>query len=728
MGESRSGRSGKRQRSSRRVNKSSSDTELAQSRRKSRKKKSKEKWPLVEGLTVDELARYRRRRVHGQPDNLRLHPEADNEDLVSEYREAFRARSEEFLKESTWLDKRSEEIQEEDSIKKEPEGKREEGQTELPVADKKASPSRIDDDRTMETENAKVTDHTDLPKRPPLNRRGKTLKRDGDLYPESETYSSYVAYEGQHRPELARRATALKMEGDFETSTEQCEKFIQWLNVTRPELMRVPTNLKLEGEFETSTENHENYVPFVGVRRPELLRQNTHLKLEGKSNFVPEYADVFKKHNNKERPQPVKPNARLKTGKSFFQSTENADSFIDSRETQLMSELNKHIEEEEKALKQKQSRDEEMKELISRLEDLKYPPLEIPEYKDAYKNFPRERPTIVKPEDEIGRADGSKIPSSPTSKFPTKIDQDPEYKSKYLDHQKDPPVYRKPPLALRSTVAPLEHSSRFGRQDCKRRDEFTSEVRAQYVPYGRIPRVETLKMPANLRLEGNLDLEPEYRMAYCTRRDSQLQTGARMHRGRDRSLSGSRRKENYWLNNNAEQFGFMNAAEEQDAFQVLNTRVHEDNVCERPPSSSRRCSKSSQTQLSTTECNKLDRSTSPTYRLHVCNVDDEPRGFRRKRSPSLQSSERTHNPPTDRILQTDPIRPYSPSFGKTPKQHANGQSFVVLDNAVFDANKNEIRRRRTTDRNYNIDGTISRRRTKTPANWMPPWYDNTTTI
>ena len=57
---------------------------------------------MLEGLTVDELARYRRRRIQGQPkDNLGLNIEAESEDLVSEYREAFRAQSEEFLKVST---------------------------------------------------------------------------------------------------------------------------------------------------------------------------------------------------------------------------------------------------------------------------------------------------------------------------------------------------------------------------------------------------------------------------------------------------------------------------------------------------------------------------------------------------------------------------------------------------------------------------------------------------
>ncbi|XP_071857295.1 uncharacterized protein isoform X3 [Bombus fervidus] len=686
MDEGRSDRSGKRQRFSHGVNKSSSDTELAQGKSKNRKSKSKEKWPLLEGLTVDELARYRRRRIQGQPkDNLGLNVEVGNEDHVSEYREAFRARSEEFLKENTWLEsnKRIEDFRTKDSIGdrrvSDQKGvkEQEEKHTELPIENTKDETSleQMNNDKTMETEttNSKLASHTNPPKRPFLIRRGTTLKHDGELYTDTETYSSYVGYEG--------------------------------------------------------------------IRRPELLRQNTNLKLNGEANFVAEYADVFKKHNNKERSRPIKPEIHLKTGNSFFQSTEHTDNFIDShtKEPKLTSESNKAAEEAEtkqKKLIEKKEKNEELEMLVSKLEDLKCPPLEIPEYKDAYKDFPRERPKIVKPEDEIGRADGTKISSpSPTSRFTSKIDQDPEYKSKYLDYQRDHPVYRKPPLNLRSTYI-LPKYTRFGRQEPKRHDhEFTSEVRAQYIPYGHIPRVETLKMPANLRLEGNLDLEPEYKTAYCSKRENQLQNELRMHRRRDRSLSASRRKENYWINN-ADQFGFTNAAQDQDAFQVLHTRVHEDNVYGKPPTGGQRSSKSSQThmqrqtQVNMPECTRVkDRSTSPTYRLHVCNVDDEPRGFRRRRSPPFQSSGRTHNPSPDSVLQNNTIRPYSPSFGKSTKQHSSSQSFVVLDNGIFNTNKNDIRRRQT-DRNYNIDGTlpISKERAKPPANWMPPWYDSTNTI
>ena len=217
------------------------------------------------------------------------------------------------------------------------------------------------------------------------------------------------------------------------------------------------------------------------------------------------------------------------------------------------------------------------------------------EYNFSFKDFPRERPKLMKPEDEIGRADGSKVSSSPVqTKFSTKIDQDPEYKSKYLDLPRERPLYRKPPLALRPVVVSSgrtsANASRMSFHESRRHElEPTSEVRSQYVPYGQIPRVETLRMPANLRLEGNFELEPEYKNAYCSKRDSLVSNEPRMHRHRERSPSASRKKDNYWVNNNnSEQFGRINAADDQDAFQILSTRVHEESIVRKPPSGSRR--------------------------------------------------------------------------------------------------------------------------------------------
>lgn len=130
-------------------------------------------------------------------------------------------------------------------------------------------------------------------------------------------------------------------------------------------------------------------------------------------------------------------------------------------------------------------------------------------------------------------------------------------------------------------------------QECRAFEyEPISEVRSQYVPYGHVPRVETLKMPASLRPEGNIDLQPEYRNAYCARYDRQgAGLDPRAYRRTDRSPSASRRGENYWLNdnnNNDYQCDRTLVGQDQDAFRVLDTRILEDNVTGKPPPASRR--------------------------------------------------------------------------------------------------------------------------------------------
>ncbi|CAL1679477.1 unnamed protein product [Lasius platythorax] len=767
MGERKSDRSGKRQRSSSRGvgKKPSPDLEIAHGKgkeKKGRKSKTKERWPFVEGLTVDELARYRRRRVQDRPkDNIQSHPESAVQDPASEYRRAFGTNIEELSKENVWPieggkpEDYSEEALEDAQSSYRMDFREREAIEDPSAKEENAFAQLVHGNGTMETR-VEAPQFEISFRRPSLIRRGTSLKCGGDFYPkyDTESYSAYVPYVGQHRAKLARRPTSLKMEGDLNTMTEQCEKFIEWLNVSRPELMRIPTNLKMEGEFETSTENQDKYVPFVGARRPELLRRGTNLKLEGDTYFVPEYTDVFRDYNIKDRLQSQKPQTHLKAGGDFFQSTESTENFvyprvkqtqeIDDKQIKDDSDEDKWIEEDQE---EKHKKDEEMRMLVSKLEDLNGRPLEIPEYRDAYKDFPRERPKFAKPDDEIGRADGSKVSSPSRSRFSMKIDQDPEYHSKYLDYPRDRPVYRKPPPILRPTnVSSGRGSAYFGRpvhrQECRTFEyEPTSEVRSQYVPYGYIPRVETLKMPANLRLEGTFDLQPEYRNAYCAKYDRQSCAEPKTIYGRgDRSPSATKRREHYWFkNDNTGQCDKTIAAQEQNAFSLLDTRMHEEHVIGKPPPASRRSSRLSQAspiaprpmQLELADrpiATRISRSPSPTYRLHVCDVDNEPRGFGQRR----QSSGRiVRSPSVDRTIQdNDIVRPYSPSFGRDRQnRRVNDQPFVVLDNASKNVSgRNEARRKNRIDRNIDVTVPISRGRPRTPTRWMPPWYDNTNTI
>lgn len=83
-------------------------------------------------------------------------------------------------------------------------------------------------------------------------------------------------------------------------------------------------------------------------------------------------------------------------------------------------------------------------------------------------------------------------------------------------------------------------------------------------------------------------------------------------------------------------------------------------------------------------------------------------------------------------------RPYSPSFAREgsatarqQQQQQQQQAFVVLDsNAADDASTQLPRGRRRTDRHYDPRDSLAGRggppRSRTPPNWMPPWYDSST--
>lgn len=95
-----------------------------------------------------------------------------------------------------------------------------------------------------------------------------------------------------------------------------------------------------------------------------------------------------------DRLQSQKPQTHLKAGGDFFQSTESTENFvyprvkqtqeIDDKQIKDDSDEDKWIEEDQE---EKRKKDEEMRMLVSKLEDLNGRPLEIPEYRDAYKVF-----------------------------------------------------------------------------------------------------------------------------------------------------------------------------------------------------------------------------------------------------------------------------------------------------------------------------------------------------
>ncbi|XP_014227458.1 uncharacterized protein LOC106652832 [Trichogramma pretiosum] len=643
---------------------------------------------------------------------------------------------------------------------------------------------------------------TTIMTRPALIRRGTTLRNEGDFTGTTE-YSRFVPHLGFHRAELRRRGTSLRMEGDFQR--ERSQKVGDWPATSRdwfaaaagcrPAPVRIPSNLRLEGDMQTTTESHDQYVPFIGVKRPELLRQAAQLGLEGDNCWAPEYSDVFKKHNFLDRRLTKKAETHPKPDSGFFEKTEATNDFSNSRnkEFELMANLSRDAEEEDEELKKREEeqtfknkneynlrKEEELKLLVSKLEDLNGNSLDVPEYQAAYKNFPRERPKLIKPADEIGHADGSKISTMPSPRrFKTKIDQDPEYKSIFLnpeyksgsnsDLTRDRAIFYKPPHPLRPSISSSRASLRMDSVNNRRGSRMSmapmSEIRSQYVNYGHVPRTENLRIPTSLKLEGNINLEPEYRDAFCMnnnnhnnnighqRRMSRVDQSSTMinDASKNRRESGG----GHWAENySGDCFGAINASESQDAFQILHTRVHEESVVEKPPPGNRRLSQSrsslvsvnSQQLESTTKpppAALQNRSPSPSYRLQVTHVDKDQGaagGFamRSRRSPSTlvhpTNIERSPSP----INQIPADRPYSPSFARenSAASVTRSQAFVVLQDdhrEAAAAAPSRHRRKSIVDRGSGYNNRhrdslagVTRPTNRTPTNWMPPWYDSST--
>lgn len=93
-----------------------------------------------------------------------------------------------------------------------------------------------------------------------------------------------------------------------------------------------------------------------------------------------------------DKPQTQKSQMHLKAGGDFFENTEGTENFAHPsvKQAQEMAEEAKDNNEEDRWMRSQEEerrKEEEMTMLVSKLEDLNGRPLEIPEYRDAYKVF-----------------------------------------------------------------------------------------------------------------------------------------------------------------------------------------------------------------------------------------------------------------------------------------------------------------------------------------------------
>lgn len=107
------------------------------------------------------------------------------------------------------------------------------------------------------------------------------------------------------------------------------------------------------------------------------------------------------------------------------------------------------------------------------------------------KEFPRERIKLSKPDKEIGLSDGSKVPNDNSLKhFSKKIDQDPEYKSMYLDNHrtsiKNHSQTRRPSGTSLSNISSTNGNFGYNRRLSRFTDQQASsssmDIRSRYEP------------------------------------------------------------------------------------------------------------------------------------------------------------------------------------------------------------------------------------------------------
>jgi len=331
-------------------------------------------------------------------------------------------------------------------------------------------------------ENAKKAD---------LARRKTSLRMEGEMDTMTEQKDKYVEFPERRRAELFKRATELRLEGEMDTLTEKNEKYIYFPSLKRSELKKRPTNLKLEGEMEKVTENADNFIEFLEGKRAEMLKRSNNLSLEGDLEYVPEYRNSFIDFP-RERPVIRRPPASLRQEGKLDTTTEKESQFVDFLFKSKRPDLARK----------------------STTLSLEGEILSKPEYRDSYVDFPRHRPkvkkpgTSLKPEGDIEKVTEkeaqfvpfSNIDRCPAAKRPPvnlrpegEMNTNPEYKESFINFPRERPVVRKP-------SGNLQH------------DPSTLLLLAD----GHFKRPKGPGRPpeCNLRSEGRIDTNPEYRSSY----------------------------------------------------------------------------------------------------------------------------------------------------------------------------------------------------------------------
>ncbi|XP_044269816.1 uncharacterized protein LOC123014660 [Tribolium madens] len=350
--------------------------------------------------------------------------------------------------------------------------------------------------------------------RPPLIRRKTNLKLEGDLYTTTEKAEKFIQYLLTNKRPMRKKPTTLKLEGEMNINTENREKYVPYEIAPRPPLCKKFTNLHLEGDLSILTEKQEKFVRYDVQKRPPLTKKHTNLVIEGELDLLPEYRREFIEYKT-ERPKLALPVNNLKTN-GFFDVVPDVSAAFQQQIHPQIPNLRGGEGHEDMALKTRLGRTPENSlvrveapmesETESRTQFVekassKSEPAKItnhlhlegridlnPEYRNAYIDFNKEvsapRTRRRGPESHL-KSEG-------------KMEISPEYKCSYVDFPRTRPQVKRPENSL-SSEGEIDHMT---------------EKNEKYVPFSNVPRTGPLKRDTELKLEGNIECQPEYRKAY----------------------------------------------------------------------------------------------------------------------------------------------------------------------------------------------------------------------
>lgn len=265
-----------------------------------------------------------------------------------------------------------------------------------------------------------------------LIRRPNNLKLEGDFYTKTEKSEQFINYLFNQRPKLIKLpATTLKLEGAMEKKTEMQENYRRFeTRQERPPLCKKNTNLHLEGDLDITNIFVENYPRYEPQRRPTLTKHDTNLRMSGDMSMNPEYRESFVEFKQPERQKPTLPKNNLVTNGFFRKSIDESKTILhdshhqipflrDNKDYQDAKRSNLKLDDEiDISPEQRETHIDFYKEgdghdhphisrskrLLSHPSNLKSEGRRLdvnPEYRSAYVNFPRERPSLRRPECHI---------------------------------------------------------------------------------------------------------------------------------------------------------------------------------------------------------------------------------------------------------------------------------------------------------------------------------------